>query len=47
VWIKGNVLFGNKKGITENMVSDDYFLTEEMMKQWVKGVVDSFLVLFK
>ena len=47
VCVSGEVIFGNEKGISENLKPGDYIHIEPDVKHWVDAVVDSQLLLFK
>ncbi|MEY3444569.1 MAG: hypothetical protein RLZZ519_2850 [Bacteroidota bacterium] len=47
VLISGNVVFENENGMHEDLLPGDYVEIEANVKHWVKGVVDSQLLLIQ
>ena len=47
VLISGNVIFENENGIHAHLFPGDYIDIEANVKHWVKGVVDSQLLLIQ
>lgn len=47
ICINGEVVFENEKGFKETLFPGDYVPIEPMVKHWVRGIVESQLVLIK
>lgn len=47
ICVSGEVVFENEKGFKQSLASGDYVLIEPLVKHWVKGVLDSQLLLIK
>ncbi|MBL7810058.1 MAG: hypothetical protein JNN28_19710 [Saprospiraceae bacterium] len=47
ICVSGEVVFENEKGFKQALTSGDYVPIEPLVKHWVKGVLDSQLLLIK
>ena len=47
ICVEGEVIFENEKRIKEKLLSGDFINIEPMVKHWVKGIIESQLILIK
>ena len=47
ICVEGEVIFENEKRIKEKLLSGDFVNIEPMVKHWVKGIIESQLILIK
>lgn len=47
ICLEGEVIFENEKGMKETLRTGNYVNIEPMVKHWVKGTVESQLILIK
>lgn len=47
ICVVGEVIFENEKGISEKMTGGDFINIETGVKHWLKGIVNSNLLLIK
>ena len=47
ICVEGEVIFENEKRIKEKLLSGDFINIEPMAKHWVKGIIESQLILIK
>jgi quercetin dioxygenase-like cupin family protein len=47
ICVEGEVIFENEKRIKEKLLSGDLINIEPMVKHWVKGIIESQLILIK
>ncbi|MEZ4986406.1 MAG: hypothetical protein R2795_15435 [Saprospiraceae bacterium] len=47
ICVAGEVLFENENGLQKSLAAGDYIHIEPVVKHWVKGVLDSQLLLIK
>ena len=47
ICIKGEAIFENENGLRETLKTGDYVHIEPMVKHWVKGTIESQLILIK
>ena len=47
ICVEGEVIFENEKRIKEKLLSVDFINIAPMVKDWVKGIIESQLILIK